>query len=108
MKAAVVFLAILLWLGYLLGSAFGADLPYYCKAITKFERSCIGVKAAVATMGKGRALALAKRCGATEFDLDEARGCLKNDTPQTCPPEWKCNGSRDTNDPACYHSTCQR
>lgn len=107
MKAVAVFLAILFWLGYLLGSAFGADLPFYCKAITKFERSCTGVKAAVATLGRGRALSLAERCGASASEIAEAKDCLRP-KPQSCPPEWKCNGRRDTNDPDCYASSCQR
>lgn len=105
--AACVWLALCLWLGLLLGSAFADDLPYYCKAITKFDRSCFGVKAAVAALGRNRALSLAKRCGASDVELNEAAACLAP-KPQTCPPEWKCNGSRETNDPACYHSTCQR
>lgn len=82
-----------------------ADLPLYCKALTKFERTCVGVKAAAYALGKGRALWLAQHCGASEFEIQQARDCLIP-APQACPAEWKCNGSRETNDPNCYAPAC--
>jgi hypothetical protein len=83
-----------------------ADLPLYCQAFAKFERTCTGVKAAVAALGASRAQRWAKACGASEIELQQARDCLLP-KPQTCPPEWKCNGKRDTNDPSCYAPACQ-
>jgi hypothetical protein len=51
--------------------------PWYCKPLLKFERSCVGVKAAAATLGATRAKALAIRCGATAEDIAQAEACLK-------------------------------
>ena len=86
--------------------AHGADLPAYCKAFARFERSCTGVKLAVKAFGAERAQRWAAACGASEIELQQARDCLLP-KPQACPPEWKCNGKRDTNDPSCYAPACQ-
>jgi len=51
--------------------------PLYCKALLKFERSCSGVKLAAASLGENHALALAKRCGATDEEIQQAKACLK-------------------------------
>lgn len=61
-----------------------ASEPIYCKPLEKFERSCTGVKMAVATLGKERAISIAKKCGATETDIAQAEDCLR--IPFT-PPE---------------------
>lgn len=88
-------------------AALSGDLPFYCKPLAKFERSCIGVKAAALTMGRDRAQSLARRCGATEFELQQARDCFVENPPQ-CPPEWQCNSKRDTNHSNCYAPACQK
>jgi len=91
----------------LASSAALGDVPFYCKPLMKFERSCTGVKAAALAMGRDRAQSLARKCGATEFELQQARDCFIP-APQQCPPVWKCNGSRDTNHSDCYAPKCQK
>lgn len=51
-------------------------LPFYCRALTRFERNCTGVKLAAASLGAKHAETLARKCGATEEELAQARACL--------------------------------
>lgn len=92
--------------------ARGADLAWYCTALKKFERSCTGVKGAVALFGRDRALRYAKACGGSDAEIDEALACIapKPNTSEVdrCPPVWQCNGSRETNAPSCYHKSCRQ
>jgi hypothetical protein len=50
--------------------------PFYCKTLERFERSCTGVKVAAASLGQKHAESLARKCGATEQELTQARECL--------------------------------
>lgn len=59
-----------------LGEAADVAKDAMCAPLKKFERSCSGVKAAAATLGKGHAEWLARKCGATEHDLQDARDCF--------------------------------
>lgn len=61
--------------------AQSAELPFYCKALTHFERSCTGVKAAAHVLGKQRARWLALHCGATDAEIAEADACFIQITP---------------------------
>lgn len=73
-------------------AALGGDLPFYCKALTKFERSCTGVKAAALALGKSRAQWLAQHCGANEYDLQQARDCLSSEADK----RYGCKVSEQT------------
>jgi hypothetical protein len=53
------------------------SVPFYCKPLLRFERSCVGVKAAAVTFGKSRARALALRCGATPEEIQHAESCFE-------------------------------
>lgn len=75
------FVLVLIWLTALAVSARAADLPFYCKALTHFERSCTGVKAAAHVLGKQRARWLALHCGATDAEIAEADACFIQITP---------------------------
>lgn len=68
---------------YFIYPAFAAE-PFYCKPLERFEKSCVGVKMAVNTLGKERAISIAKKCGASDADLAQAEDCLR--IPFT-PPE---------------------
>jgi hypothetical protein len=57
--------------------AQGADLPLACKPFSGMERSCTSVKAIVAVMGEKRAEQLARKCGATDQDIEQAKTCLQ-------------------------------
>jgi hypothetical protein len=78
-----VSLFVLLIVLAIVSKARGADLvappsvPFYCKPLLKFERSCVGVKAAALTFGKSRARALALRCGATQEEIQYAESCFE-------------------------------
>lgn len=74
-----------------LGAGKTAPAAWYCKPLMKFERSCTGVKAAAATLGKANALSLAKRCGASDSDLADARRCFEGSP--SCAPAWQCHGT---------------
>lgn len=50
--------------------------PAYCRILERFERSCAGVRAAVSLLGKGRALSIAKACGAAPEEIAQAESCL--------------------------------
>lgn len=51
--------------------------PFYCKAFKLMERSCFSAKAMVKLYGEREAIAKARRCGATELEIAQARECLK-------------------------------
>jgi hypothetical protein len=72
-----------------------ADVPFYCKPLTRFDRSCGGVREAAAVLGKEHARSLAKRCGATPAELASADECMKP------APVWKCTPRGDWNAPNC-------
>lgn len=52
-------------------------VPWYCKPLIGLERSCFSVKATVKAMGAARAEKLARKCGATESDIEQAKACLQ-------------------------------
>ena len=59
------------------GSAAKADTRWYCKPLMGLERSCLSVKVVVKRMGMARAEGLARKCGATEEDIQQAKVCLQ-------------------------------
>jgi len=74
-----------------------ADVPWYCKALLKYERSCEGVKAASRVMGQARSEKLARRCGASDAEIEQARACLREGSngrtePRQDAPEPKAPG----------------
>lgn len=52
-------------------------VAWYCKPLVGLERSCFSVKAVVKAMGAARAEKLARKCGATESDIEQAKACLQ-------------------------------
>lgn len=74
-------------------------LETMCAPLKKFERSCVGVKAAAATLGKTHAEWLARKCGATDHDIQEARDCLLPDV---------CGGQTVDNQTYTSHPECRR
>jgi len=54
-----------------------AKVPFYCRVLLRFERSCSGVKLAAKSLGEGHALHLATRCGATSEEIVQAKACLQ-------------------------------
>lgn len=79
----VVAALVLLVLLFSLRQAHGSE-PFYCKPLERFERSCVGVRMAVASLGKDRAISIARKCGATDVEIAQAEECLR--IPFT-PPE---------------------
>ena len=53
-------------------------VPFYCKPLVGLERSCTSVKAIVKTLGASRAEKLARKCGATDQEIEQAKACLQS------------------------------
>lgn len=54
-----------------------ADMRWYCKPLMGLERSCLSVKFIVRRFGVARAEGLARKCGATEEEIRQAKVCLQ-------------------------------
>lgn len=52
-------------------------VAWYCKPFTGLERSCTSVKLTVKAMGAARAEKLARKCGASDQDIEQAKACLQ-------------------------------
>ena len=52
-------------------------VAWYCKPLVGMERSCSSVRAMVKTLGAARAEKLARKCGATDNDIEQAKACLR-------------------------------
>jgi hypothetical protein len=57
--------------------ATAAKVPFYCRVLLRFERSCGGVRLAAKSLGESRALQWATRCGATSEEIVQAKACLQ-------------------------------
>jgi hypothetical protein len=51
-------------------------VAWYCKPFVGLERSCTSVKLIAKSMGAARAEKLARKCGATDSDIEQAKACL--------------------------------
>lgn len=52
-------------------------IPYFCHAMYGMPRNCDSVKSFANKFGQRAALWMARRCGALEADIEEAKACLK-------------------------------
>lgn len=70
-----------------------------CKMLHQFERSCTGVKAAAKVLGREYVATLAKRCGATDEEMAQARECFAGSS--SCAPVWQCTPKGPWNSKNC-------
>jgi hypothetical protein len=54
-----------------------AHTRWYCKPLFGLERSCSSVQFIVKRFGSARAEGLARKCGATEDEIRQAKVCLR-------------------------------
>lgn len=57
-------------------SAEWKTIPYFCHAMYGMPRNCDSVKKYAGTMGMRAAIWMARKCGALEADIAEARQCI--------------------------------
>lgn len=51
------------------------ELPFYCRALAQLPRNCASVKRTARTFGAARAERMARKCGASDVEIAEAKAC---------------------------------